>query len=68
LNSNLINNLAARMMQTMLQPNENLNDDRLMFDASNNILLYETFIPLNRLASNIINEPENSEEREDNDL
>jgi len=56
------------MMQTMLQPNENLNDDRLMFDASNNILLYETFIPLNRLASNIINEPENSEEREDNDL
>ena len=42
----LINNMASRILQGMLNPTatNNNNNDRILFDASNNVLFYETII------------------------
>ena len=41
--TDFINIITDRIVQGMLNPNAN-NDDRFMFDASNNFLLYETIL------------------------
>jgi hypothetical protein len=45
MSSNIVNNLATRLFQTILSPQlENQNNDTIMYDASNNMLFYETIL------------------------
>jgi hypothetical protein len=45
ISDNILNTLSSRLLESILYPSSNINnDDRFVFDPSNNILMYETTI------------------------
>ena len=47
LSENLLNTLSSRFMESLLYPSTNDDNDRFVYDPSNNILMYETIIRRN---------------------
>ena len=48
LSDNIVNSLSSQLIQSLLFPQNNNNNDTFMFDASNNVLFYETILRPNR--------------------
>jgi hypothetical protein len=45
ISDNILNTLSSRLLESILYPSSNINnDDRFVFDPSNNILMYDTTI------------------------